>query len=46
MSLVVVLVVVLAAEGRGRGVAKDAVAEEADVLEEELDLDRLAPDWP
>jgi hypothetical protein len=47
MSLVVVvLVAVLVVEDRGRGAVKDVVAEEADVLEEELDPGRLAPDWP
>ena len=45
-NLVAVLVVVLEAEDRAQVAAEDVAGEEADVLEEELVLDRLDPDWP
>ena len=45
-NLVAVLVVALEAGDRVQVAAEDVAGEEADVLEEELVLDRLDPDWP
>jgi hypothetical protein len=45
-SLVVVLVEALEVGDRARVAVEDVVEEEADVLEEELDLDHPDPDSP